>query len=83
MSELLAVDVEPWEADALCREHPDLPWVPDLGQDITPAKAVCARCAVRSECLAFALERGPSLPGVWGGTGTVERRKMLAAAKRQ
>lgn len=39
------------------------------------AKAVCARCVVRGDCLAYALER-PVLVGVWGGTTARERRRM-------
>jgi WhiB family transcriptional regulator, redox-sensing transcriptional regulator len=40
------------------------------------AKAICARCPVREECLAFALEvRDPH--GVWGGLNEMERRTLL------
>lgn len=42
------------------------------------AKAVCAGCAVRAECLAWALSvREPH--GVWGGTSESERRMLLEA----
>jgi WhiB family redox-sensing transcriptional regulator len=36
------------------------------------AKAVCARCQVRPECLAFAL-RTRQVHGVWGGMSEQER----------
>ena len=36
------------------------------------AKAVCGRCAVRKNCLSFALEAMPE--GIWGGTTLDERR---------
>ena len=39
------------------------------------AKAVCRRCPVTGECLAWALEIGQD-SGVWGGTTEVERRNM-------
>jgi WhiB family transcriptional regulator, redox-sensing transcriptional regulator len=40
------------------------------------AKAICARCPVREECLEFALEtRDPH--GVWGGLNEMERRALL------
>jgi WhiB family transcriptional regulator, redox-sensing transcriptional regulator len=40
------------------------------------AKAVCARCPVRSDCLEQALEnRDPH--GVWGGMNEAERRAEL------
>lgn len=37
------------------------------------AKRVCASCAVRTPCYAFALEQGEH--GVWGGTSDDERRR--------
>jgi len=36
------------------------------------AKAVCAPCAVRKNCLSYALEAMPE--GIWGGTTPDERR---------
>jgi WhiB family redox-sensing transcriptional regulator len=36
------------------------------------AKAVCGRCAVRADCLSYALEIMPE--GIWGGTTQDERR---------
>jgi WhiB family transcriptional regulator, redox-sensing transcriptional regulator len=36
------------------------------------AKAVCGRCAVRANCLSYALETMPE--GIWGGTTDEERR---------
>jgi len=39
------------------------------------AKAVCAGCPVRSDCLRYALAAGP-LQGVWGGL-TEEERRLL------
>lgn len=42
------------------------------------AKAICARCQVRPECLAFAL-RTWQLHGVWGGMGEQERYLLWRA----
>jgi WhiB family transcriptional regulator, redox-sensing transcriptional regulator len=36
------------------------------------ARAVCAPCAVRAACLAYATETRPE--GIWGGTTQAERR---------
>ncbi len=47
---------------------------PALGQ-VERAKAVCAACAVRRDCLRYALAAGP-LQGVWGGL-TEEERRLL------
>jgi WhiB family redox-sensing transcriptional regulator len=46
---------------------------------ITRAKAVCAGCAVRAECIRFALAH-PDVQGIWGGTTDDERRKLSRSA---
>jgi WhiB family transcriptional regulator, redox-sensing transcriptional regulator len=43
------------------------------------AKAVCGRCAVRRECLSYAL-RNRQEDGIWGGTTREERWAIGAAA---
>jgi WhiB family redox-sensing transcriptional regulator len=63
-----------WQRDGLCLEHPELSWFPSKGQPTAPAKAVCSRCLVRPECLAFAIDNDER--GVWGGTSEAERRAM-------
>jgi WhiB family transcriptional regulator, redox-sensing transcriptional regulator len=41
------------------------------------AKAICATCSVRKDCLEYALRiREPH--GIWGGHNELERRAMLA-----
>jgi WhiB family transcriptional regulator, redox-sensing transcriptional regulator len=42
------------------------------------ARAICARCPVRAECLEYAL-RHPARYGIWGGLNTEE----LAAERRR
>ena len=44
------------------------------------AKAICAKCPVRPECLAFAL-RTDQVHGVWGGMSEQERRPLRSAVK--
>jgi WhiB family redox-sensing transcriptional regulator len=69
----------PWTKDGLCREHPELDFVPpDVVSELNrrrlaAAVEVCQRCLVKAECLAYALE-DRSLIGVWGGTTAAERR---------
>lgn len=70
-----------WQADALCIEYPEVNFFPERGEPSAPAKAVCERCLVRPECLAWALEhgQGPGLGGghgVWAGTSARQRREM-------
>ena len=43
------------------------------GQSPMPAKAICARCPVKAECRAYAIEH--DLHGVWGGTTRRERER--------
>jgi WhiB family redox-sensing transcriptional regulator len=47
---------------------------------ITRAKAICARCAVRDDCLRYALAADP-VHGVWGGLSEEER--MLLRRREQ
>ena len=66
-----------WAHDALGPEHPEVEFFPEQGVPIAPARAICARCSVQRECLAFALEEGID-DGVWGGSSRRERRKLRA-----
>jgi WhiB family redox-sensing transcriptional regulator len=69
-----------WRHRAICRdEDPELFFPfgntgPALLQ-IEQAKAVCRRCPVIQECLAWALESGQDA-GVWGGLSEDERRAL-------
>ena len=67
-----------WHAGAACRGVGAPTFVLERGQSSTPAKALCARCSVRSECLAEAISDADRL-GIWGGTTERERRAMRRA----
>jgi WhiB family redox-sensing transcriptional regulator len=73
----IAANVPEWQRDGACVEHPDVDWFPPRGASLRPAQALCRSCLVQRECLAFALELGDDLAGVWGGTSRGERRKLL------
>jgi WhiB family redox-sensing transcriptional regulator len=45
------------------------------------AKAVCDRCAVRANCLSYALEIMPE--GIWGGTTPEERQAARRSSGRR
>lgn len=64
-----------WMADALCRAHPEVSFFPRRGEDLQPAKAICAACPVRAECLAYA-QQDYCTTGVWGGTSDKERKQL-------
>ena len=69
-----------WRAHAACSNFdtnlffPE-PEAPDALAQIAKAKAVCAACPVRENCLEFAI-RTRQLDGVWGGHTPEERRSI-------
>jgi len=74
-----------WQSYAACRgENPDWFFAPghmekkeERAAREAQAKAICARCPVRQQCLSFSLEtREPH--GIWGGLNEIERRHTLA-----
>jgi WhiB family redox-sensing transcriptional regulator len=65
-----------WAESAACSyTDPDL-WFPEQGQAAMAraAKAICAACPVRAECLGYALRRG-EVHGIWGGLDYIQRRQ--------
>lgn len=66
--------VDDWTLKARCRGMQDQLF-PE-GADQKRARAVCMGCAVRSECLAEALDNRIEW-GVWGGMTERERRQLL------
>jgi WhiB family redox-sensing transcriptional regulator len=92
ISEMCDVLQQPWRLQAACRGvDPELFYpVGDVGRPVlddgvTPieretikAKAVCARCDVRQECLDYAILNGEEY-GVWGGLTYPERKKVARA----
>jgi WhiB family transcriptional regulator, redox-sensing transcriptional regulator len=68
-----------WRTLAACRHaDPELFFPPgrdDLAAgQVAAAKAVCARCPVCRECLAFAIAHRQH-DGIWGGLTELERRR--------
>ena len=70
-----------WRERAACRDvddpdafFPTAEAGPERDAQVTAAKAVCARCVVRAECLAEALSRIPY--GIAGGLTEHERRRL-------
>jgi WhiB family transcriptional regulator, redox-sensing transcriptional regulator len=48
---------------------------------ISRAKAICGRCAIRQQCLDYAVEtRQPD--GIWGGASEAERRLIVARRRK-
>jgi WhiB family redox-sensing transcriptional regulator len=80
---LLAVEHPDWMLDAECtRAKPELFYPEPAGRSVNEAKAICARCTVTAECLAFALTHGELHFGVWGGLSAKERQQLVPSRGR-
>jgi WhiB family redox-sensing transcriptional regulator len=65
-----------WFDDAACRDADTTVFFPTSDADADVAKAICAACPVRDECLEHALgTRQPE--GVWGGLTPIERHRLI------
>ena len=65
-----------WRHDAECIRYVGIvDFFPARGESAREAKAICATCAVRDQCLEYAM-RWDQLCGVWGGLSERERRQL-------
>src|SRR5438270_4777966 len=64
-----------WRDQAACRGLDVDAFFPDDDAGTAEAKAVCARCPVRTACLEFALAARQD-DGVWGGLTAAERKRL-------
>jgi WhiB family transcriptional regulator, redox-sensing transcriptional regulator len=76
-----------WRSAGAClAADPDLFFPVSAGgpgrEDIRRAKAMCARCPVRAQCLAFAEENAIGY-GIWGGTTPDERERSRRRVRRR
>jgi len=70
-----------WMTGGVCAQvDPEL-WFPEKGGSTQQAKALCACCPVRPECLAYALAHDERF-GVWGGASERDRRRMKRTTTR-
>lgn len=71
-----------WQENANCMGvDPDL-FFPERGASTREAKAVCAACTVRVECLEYALANAEKF-GIWGGMSERERRRIRRLRQQQ
>lgn len=77
-----------WAADAACTGMDTDLFFPDSsGATAAAAKAVCERCPVRADCLAFALDDEGDIAhvsryGIWGGLTPYARSRAAATPDR-
>lgn len=74
----MTVQQQEWAQAAKCRGSLDALFVEGAQQK--EARSMCLDCAVRSQCLAEALDNRIEW-GVWGGMTERERRQLLKARK--
>ncbi len=72
-----------WRSNAACRGEDTDMFFPGRGewQRVQAAKAICAGCPVRDECLEESLVNGDR-HGIFGGTSERERRLIRGARRR-
>jgi hypothetical protein len=71
-----------WQDHALCANADPELFFPKKGGATLPAKAVCAHCGVRQECLNTALRNGEQF-GVWGGFSRRQRSHLTAGGSQE
>lgn len=65
-----------WQEEGACRGVDPEVFFPISDDDAWRAKDICGVCSVRSECLAWSLEKRERY-GVWGGVTERERADMF------
>jgi WhiB family transcriptional regulator, redox-sensing transcriptional regulator len=78
--------LDPWRVRAACRGPETALFFPPATVERKDerearerrAKAICRGCAVRRECLEYAVGVG-EMHGIWGGTNEAERRMLVEA----
>ena len=68
-----------WRLSALCRGADPETFFPKRGESTRPAKAICAGCPVKMDCLEDAIIRNEPA-GVRGGRSLEERKKLKRKA---
>lgn len=67
-----------WTERAACKDQSVDWFFATSREEPVDALVLCAGCAVRAECLAYALEHESI--GVWGGTSAKQRQKIRRRA---
>jgi WhiB family redox-sensing transcriptional regulator len=69
-----------WVQRAACADHPELDWFSRSERMKNACRAVCAGCAVRRECLAFATASNEI--GIWAGLEQSQRQRLIGHVPR-
>ena len=69
-----------WMERGKCLDADPEAFFPEKGGSTREAKRVCTGCAVRAECLEYALTSDERF-GIWGGLSERERRRLRLARR--
>lgn len=70
-----------WMSKRACVDVPPEVFFPEVGENASAAKAICASCPVAAECLTYAIENREDY-GVWGGLAPWERKRFRKPPRR-
>ena len=76
-----AEDRRDWTGSARCTEADPEIFFPPRNNPGRAARAVCAGCEVRAQCLAYATVHAQENYGIWGGLSRVERIRLRDALR--
>lgn len=75
LDDLFGAAEQEWQEQALCAQTDPEAFFPEKGGSTREAKRICQACAVRDECLEYALFNDERF-GIWGGLSERERRRL-------
>lgn len=75
LDDLFGAAEQEWQEQALCAQTNPEAFFPEKGGSTREAKRICQACAVRDECLEYALLNDERF-GIWGGLSERERRRL-------
>lgn len=82
LADVASRSLGPWARQASCAEQDPEIFFPPKNDSGEAARATCARCPVREDCLAYALAADEKF-GIWGGLDESERRALHRKRARQ
>ena len=75
LDDLFGAAEQEWQEQALCAQTDPEAFFPEKGGSTREAKRICQACAVRDECLEYALLNDERC-GIGGGLSERERRRL-------
>ena len=75
LDDLFGAAEQEWQEQALCAQTDPEAFFPEKGGSTREAKRICQACAVRDECLEYALLNDERF-GILGGLSERERRRL-------